>query len=95
MDITILYETRCYADVSTHCPSGYRELIIPSLKNSNIKRGRDLGGMIVHHRGDLKNSISPVKRGETHICLQIKGVVLKSNQEICLCAVCMPPSDSL
>ena len=58
VDVIILQETWCKADVVTHCPTGYREVIVPSQKHSSVNRGRDSGGLIIWYKSELHNLIA-------------------------------------
>ena len=71
VDIIILQGTWCKADVVTHCPTGYREVIVPSQKHSSVNRGRDSGGLIIWYKSE-KNRIDPLKIHKYHIWLKLK-----------------------
>ncbi len=60
LDVIILQETWCRGDESTGCPSGYREIILSSVKLKSTTQGRDSGGMIIWTKSEL--SIELVKR---------------------------------
>ena len=56
VDIVVLQETWCRGDVSTGCPLGYREIIIPCTKLKGIKQGRDSRGMLIWYKSELITS---------------------------------------
>ncbi len=66
-DIIILLETWSRSDSKSYTPPNYRELRIPSIKQPNVKNGRDSGGIIVWFKEHLWQYIQPVKKGTTHI----------------------------
>ncbi len=66
-DIIILLETWSCLDSKTYTPSNYRELRIPSIKQPNVKNGRDSGGIIVWFKDHLWQYIQPMKKGKTHM----------------------------
>uniref|UniRef100_A0A9J8AFQ2 ribonuclease H n=1 Tax=Cyprinus carpio carpio TaxID=630221 RepID=A0A9J8AFQ2_CYPCA len=55
LDIIILQETWCRGDESTGCPSGYREIILSSVKLRSTTQGRDSGG-----KKDIISTSQPV-----------------------------------
>ncbi len=59
-DIIILTETWCRNDALTYCPSGYYEVIVPSVKLNTVHRGRDSGGILVWYREALAKHISVI-----------------------------------
>ncbi len=65
IDVVILQETWCRGDVFTGCPSGYREIILPSVKLTSVTQGRDSGGMIIWIKSEL--AIELVKRDQYHL----------------------------
>jgi len=93
VDIIILTETWCRNDALTYCPSGYYEVIVPSVKISTVHRGRDSGGVLVWYREDLAKHISTVSVGKFHCWLKINQIGI-STKEIYLCAIYIPPADS-
>ncbi len=68
IDVIILQETWCRGDVFTGCPSGYREIILPSVKLTSVTQGRDSGGMIIWIKSEL--AIELVKRDQYHLWLK-------------------------
>jgi len=92
MDICIFHETWCRSNEALHCPIGYKEIIVPSTKNSKIKCGRDSGGILIWHKDDLKHLIKIAKIGKSSIWLEVKSVIPLSN--LYLCAIYIPPHDS-
>jgi exonuclease III len=72
LDVIILQDTWCKADTVTHCPTGYREVIVSSQKHSSVNRGRDSGGLIIWYKSELQNLIDPLKIGKYHIWLKLK-----------------------
>uniref|UniRef100_A0A0E9VTQ2 Uncharacterized protein n=1 Tax=Anguilla anguilla TaxID=7936 RepID=A0A0E9VTQ2_ANGAN len=69
-DIIILLETWCPDDADTHCPPGYEEILLSSLKQKNIRHSRDSGGIIRWHRDDLSTQLELIKKAITHIWLK-------------------------
>ncbi len=61
MDICIFHETWCCSNEALHCPIGYKEIIVPSLKKSQIKYGRDSGGILIWHKDNLKHLFKLLK----------------------------------
>ncbi|KAI4885658.1 hypothetical protein NFI96_003646 [Prochilodus magdalenae] len=94
VDIIILTETWCREDTPTHCPSGYCEVIVPSLKLSTVHRGRDSGGLLVWYRRDLADHISAVKLGKSHCWIKLNRLIGLSETDTFLCAVYTPPIES-
>ena len=94
VDILILTETWCREDTPTHCPSGYCEVIVPSLKLSTVHRGRDSGGLLVWYRRDLADHISAVKLGKSHCWIKLNRLIGLSETDTYLCAVYTPPIES-
>ncbi len=60
-DIIILQETWNVRDLSTGCPIGFREIILPSTKLRGVTQGRDSGGMLIWYRTELIDSIKSKK----------------------------------
>ncbi len=94
IDIIILQETWCKADTITHCPSNYREIIVPSQKHSNTNRGRESGGLIIWYKSDLHIQIDPLKMGKYYIWLKLKKELLLTDRELFVCTIYIPPSES-
>lgn len=94
VDVLILTETWCREDMSTHCPSGYCEVIVPSIKLSSVQRGRDSGGLLVWYREQLANHITAVKLGKSHCWLKLHKEIGISETDTFLCAVYTPPVES-
>ncbi len=92
MDICIFHETWCRSNEALHCPIGYKEMIVPSLKKSQIKYGRDSGGILIWHKDNLKHLIKIVKIENASIWLEVKSVISQHN--LYLCALYIPPHDS-
>lgn len=90
----ILLETWSREDTHTHTPLNYRELCIPSVKHPHTKHGRDSGGIIIWFKEHFLDDISPEKKGTTHIWLKLKREIVTSDQDIYLCAIYIPPTDS-
>ncbi|KAI4889447.1 hypothetical protein NFI96_002246 [Prochilodus magdalenae] len=93
-DIIILQETWCKSDSVTHCPTNYKEIIIPSVKHTNTKKGRDSGGIIIWYKSELSKFITPLKLHKSHIWLKIKKEITDSVKDLFLCTVYIPPSES-
>ncbi len=92
LDVIILQETWCRGDESTGCPSGYREIILSSVKLKSTTQGRDSGGMIIWTKSEL--SIELVKREQYHLWLKIKKGIISTSQPVFLCAIYIPPLES-
>ena len=72
----------------------YRDVYIPSIKHSNIKCGRNSGGIIVWFKESIKNHIITVKKGLTYVWLKLSKELMLSSQDIYLCAIYIPPYES-
>lgn len=94
VDILILTETWCRTDMQTHCPKGYHEIVIPSLKNKNVNHGRDSGGILVWYREKLANHISITQTGKSHCWVELKSNSGMLTNNLYLCAIYIPPIDS-
>ncbi len=70
LDVINLQETWCRGEESTGCPSGYREMILSSVKLTSTTQGRDSGGIIIWTKSEL--AIELVKSGQYHMWLKIK-----------------------
>ncbi len=93
-DIIILLETWSRSDSKSYTPPNYRELRIPSIKQPNVKNGRDSGGNIVWFKEHLWQYIQPVKKGTTHIWIKLKKEILCLDEDLYLCASYIPPRES-
>ncbi len=93
-DIIILLETWSRLDSKSYTPPNYRELRIPSIKQPNVKNGRDSGGIIVWFKEHLWQYIQPVKKGTTHIWIKLKKEILCLDEDLYLCASYIPPRES-
>ncbi len=93
-DIIILQETWNVRDLSTGCPIGFREIILPSTKLRGVTKGRDSGGMLIWYRTELIDSIKTIQIGESYIWLKIKKDIVSTNRHIFLCATYLPPAES-
>ncbi len=89
IDVIILQETWCRGDVVTGCPSGYREIILPSVKLTSVTQGRDSGGMIIWIKSEL--AIELVKRDQYHLWLKTQKGIISASQPVFLCAIYIPP----
>ena len=78
----------------SNCPNDYIELIIPSVKHSHIKYGRDLSGLLIWYKGEHKDYISPVKQGTNYIWIKIHSNIVENNRDVYLCAIFIPASNS-
>ena len=93
-DIIVLLETWCRSAVDTYCPSGYREILLPSLKHSNVKHGRESGGVIVWYKDSLISHLSIIKKEPTHIWLKLKKGIINCETDVYICAAYTPPAES-
>lgn len=66
-DILIFVETWCREDTVTHCPSGYGEIIVPSIKLKTVQHGRDSGGILVWYKEELAKYITVTKKEQSHL----------------------------
>jgi hypothetical protein len=55
--IVILQETWYRENESTGCPSGYRELVVPSTVLPGVQPLRESGDMLIWYRADLTNTL--------------------------------------
>lgn len=92
LDVIILQETWCRGDAFTSCPSGYREIILPSVKLSSVTQGRDSGGMIIWIKSELP--IELIKKEQHHLWLKIQKGMISASKPVFLCAVYIPPLES-
>ncbi len=93
-DLIILLETWSRSDSKSYTPPNYRELRIPSIKQPNVKNGRDSGWIIVWFKEHLWQYIQPVKKGTTHIWIKLKKEILCLDEDLYLCASYIPPRES-
>lgn len=93
-DIIILQETWNVRDLSTGCPIGFREIILPSTKLRGVTQGRDSGGMLIWYRTELMDSIKSIKIGKSYIWLKIQKDIVSTDRHIFLCATYLPPAES-
>lgn len=93
-DIIILLETWSGLDGKTSPPSHYRELRIPSIKQPEVRNGRDSGGIIVWFKDHLQQYIQPMKKGKTHIWIKIQKEILCLDEDLYLCSTYIPPYES-
>ncbi len=93
-DIIILQETWNVRDLSTGCPIGFREIILPSTKLRGVTQGRDSGGMLIWYRTELIDSIKSKKIGKSYIWLKIQKDIVSTDRHILLCATYLPPAES-
>ena len=93
-DIVILLETWCRDDTDTHCPSNYREILLPSLKHKHTRHGRDSGGVIVWYKEDLSSHLKIIKKATTHIWLKLNQNIAKCDNDMYICAAYTPPLES-
>ncbi|MEE6525209.1 hypothetical protein FKM82_025077 [Ascaphus truei] len=56
----------------------------------SVKRGRHSGGIIIWYKEELKSPINTMKRGDTHMWLQIKGSMFTHEYDTFLCAAYIP-----
>ena len=94
IDIIVLQETWHRGDSPTGCPTGYRELVIPSTKLAGVTQGRDSGGMLIWYKSELHHSIKLVKSGTFSIWLEISKELTTTERNVYLCATYIPPIES-
>ena len=94
VDVIVLTETWCQTDQLTHCPLGYTEVMVPSVKGKNIRRGRTSGGILVWYKENLSSQITPEKQGKSHIWLKLDKSLGITDRDLYLCALYIPPVDS-
>ena len=82
VDIIVLTETWCQNNLLTHCPPGYNEVMVPSLKRTNIRKGRTSGGILVWYKESLCHHISPVKQGKSYIWLRLDQTLGITDRDI-------------
>ena len=70
-DFLILQETWCRTDTDIHCPPNYTEILVPSVKNPGIKRGRDSGGIIIWHKSEISKHTTIVNSDHSIIWIEI------------------------
>ena len=90
-DVVVLQETWCRGDVSTGCPLGYREIIIPSTKLKGIRQGKDSVGMLIWYKSELTHSIKLIKTGPFLIWLKNNKEAILTDKNVFLCATYIPP----
>lgn len=93
-DVIVLTETWCRSDALTYCPSGYYEVIVPSVKLSTVHRGRDSGGVLLWYKEDLAKHISVITLGKFHCWLKLNNQIGISTTDTYLCAIYIPPAES-
>lgn len=93
-DIVILQETWNVRDLSTGCPIGFREIVLPSTKLRGVTQGRESGGMLIWYRAHLIDSITAIQIGKFNIWLKIQKDIVSTERPIFLCAIYLPPAES-
>ena len=93
-DIIVLQETWYRGNGPTGCPTNYRELVVPSTKQTGIKLGRDSGGMLIWYRSELTHLIKHIKTGAFYIWLEIDKELTSTEKNVLLCATYIPPIES-
>ncbi len=93
-DIIILQETWNVRDLSTGCPIGFREIILPSPNWEGWHRAETRGGMLIWYRTELIDSIKSIKIGKSYIWLKIQKDIVSTDHHIFLCATYLPPAES-
>lgn len=93
-DIIILQETWNVRDLSTGCPIGFREIVLPSTKLKGVTQGRESGGMLIWYRAHLITSITDIQIGKNNIWLKIQKDIVSTDRHIFLCATYIPPTES-
>ncbi len=93
-DIIILQETWNVRDLSTGCPIGFREIILPSTKTERGDTGQRLRGNadMVQNRTHRLNQI--YKNRKSYIWLKIQKDIVSTDRHIFLCATYLPPAES-
>jgi exonuclease III len=76
VELIILQETWCKADIVTHCSTGYRDAIVPLQKHRSVNRSRDSGVLIIWYKSELQNQIDPLKIDKYHIWLKLKNEIV-------------------
>ena len=94
IDLIVLTETWSQTDQLTHCPPGYCEVLVPSIKSKNIRRGRMSGGILVWYKEEFHSQITPEKQGKSHIWLKLDKSLGITDRDLYLCALYIPPIDS-
>ena len=92
--ILVFVETWCREDTVTHCPSGYGEIIVPSIKLKTVRRGRDSGGILVWYKAELKQFITVTKKDQSHIWIKLNKKIANWEKDIYLCAAYSAPHES-
>lgn len=94
LDIIVLIETWCNTDTDTHCPKGYIEILLPSIKHNHIKHGRKSGGIIIWYKEKLATKLKLIKKGTTHAWLKLRKGTFNCDNDVFICAAYAPPHDS-
>ena len=92
--ILFFVETWCREDTVTHCPSGYGEIIVPSIKLKTVRRGRDSGGILVWYKAELKQFITVTKKDQSYIWIKLNKKIANWEKYIYLCAAYSAPHES-
>ncbi len=82
----------CRGDKSTGCPSGYREIILSSVKLKSTTQGRDSGGIIIGTNSEL--SIELVKSEQYHVAENKKRHYINISARLSVCHIYIPPLES-
>lgn len=69
-DIMILTETWYQKDAFIHCPSVYHEVMVPSVKTTDIHKGRTSRRVLVWFK-ELYSHITPIKQWKSHTWLKL------------------------
>ncbi len=75
----------CRGDKSTGCPSGYREIILSSVKLKSTTQRRDSGGIIIWTKSEL--SIELVKSEQYHVAENKKRHYINISARLSVCHI--------
>ncbi len=75
----------CRGDKSTGCPTGYREIILSSVKLKSTTQGRDSGGIIIWTNSEL--SIELVKSEQYHVAENKKRHYINISARLSVCHI--------
>ncbi len=93
LDVIILQETWCRGEESTGCPSGYREMILSSVKLTSTTQGRDSGGIIIWTKSEL--AIECQKWTVPHVAENKKRHYINISARLSVCHIHTTPWVSL
>lgn len=74
---------------------GYSLFEINAQKDSNIKKGRKSGGILIYYKNYLKNSMKILKRHKNYVWIEVsKNALTNINANLKICAIYNPPENS-